>query len=425
MTTEEKQSVTPATARTPRELARLPRAQALFYGAILRLVELTGAWRYPIRASGDYENMKLRDILYWLHKAEHHVVRPERGSNLRAYFETQRAFRWSLPEDFASEQELSISAVGDLMNHEYLLRSHGLYRHVTDEIFGADLPMGNLECVVLDEPSETPRFDGKTAPRLRIGTTDLDVLSTHKGRSYAFLSAACNHSLDFGAEGAYSTTAALRSRGIRFHGVNETAEEAGRAQILEKNGITVAVLSHTFGLNAWKPCSDQPWIVNRTRLNESLEVLDLSSIDRQIAHARSAGADFLIAQLHWGMEFEHYPRPAQLNVAHALAERGIDAIFGHHPHVLQPFEHYRTRRDPARVVPIFYSLGNLTNPFRDPRLCRSLVARVDLTKGRSADGVSRTYARHAGARIVLQTVDTKTRRIELRMSEATQSTRGE
>ena len=74
MKSEERQSVTPATARTPRELARLPRAQALFYGVILRLVELTGAWRYPIRASGDYESMKLRDILYWLHKAKHHVL---------------------------------------------------------------------------------------------------------------------------------------------------------------------------------------------------------------------------------------------------------------------------------------------------------------------------------------------------------------
>ncbi|NBC29584.1 MAG: hypothetical protein GVY29_06280 [Spirochaetes bacterium] len=420
----ENSSVTPATARTPREFARLPRAQALSYGAILRLIEWTGAWKYPIRAGGDYEEMKLRDVLYCLHKAEHHVLHPERGWNLRAYFDAQKAFRWSLPERFEVEREISVSAVGDLMNHEYLPHSHGLYRGVVDEIFGADLPMGNLECVVLDEPSETPRFDGKTAPRLRIGTDALDVLATHEGRSYAFLSAACNHSLDFGVEGVRSTADALRSRGIAFHGINETAEHAEDAQILEKNGIRIALLSHTFGLNGWRPPPDRPWIVNRTRLNDPPERIDLSAIDRQIAQARRAGADFIIAQLHWGMEFEHYPRPVQLDLAHSLAERGIDAIFGHHPHVIQPCENYRTRRDPARVVPVFYSLGNLTNPFRDARLCRSLVARLDLTKGRTADGTVRTYVRHAGARTVIQTIDTKTRRIELRRSDAPQSTGG-
>ncbi|MFW5694850.1 MAG: CapA family protein [Alkalispirochaeta sp.] len=418
-------SAPPATAHTPRELARLPRLQALVYGAALRLVERTGAWQYPIRASGDYEDMKLRDVLYWLHKTEHHVVHPERGSNLRAYFDAQRAFRWALPDRFQVECELSISAVGDLMDHEYLSRSSGLYRHVADEIFGADLPMANLECVVLDQPSETPRFDGKTAPRLRVGARDLDVLVEHEGARYAFLSTACNHSLDFGVEGVRSTADALRSRGIAFHGINETASEAERARLFEAHGMNVAVLSHTFGLNGWKAPPDRPWIVNRTRLNDPLERLDLSLFDRQIVHARSAGADFVIAHLHWGMEYEHYPRCAQLEVAHTLAERGVDAIFGHHPHVAQPYEFYRTRRDPDRVVPIFYSLGNLTNPFRDPRLCRSLLARVDLAKGRAADGSSRTYVRRARAETVVQSMDVNTSRIELRVSNKPKSTGGE
>lgn len=417
-------SATPATAYTPRELAQLPRGQALAYGAALRFIEVTGAWRYPVHATGDYEEMKLRDILYWLHKAKHHILHPERGSHLDAYFDEQ-PFPWSLPDDFTVTHDLSISAVGDLMDHEYLATSPDLYRHVADEIFGTDLPMANLECVVLDQPSETPQFDGKTAPRLRIDTHTLEVLAGYTGKRYAFLSAACNHSLDFGEEGVRSTADALRSQEITFHGINETADEASEARLLERRGITVAVISHTFGLNGWQAPSDRPWIVNRTRLNDAEAHQNFSLIDRQIAHARNAGADFIIAQLHWGMEFEHYPRPAQLDVAHALAERGIDAIFGHHPHVLQPSEYYRTRRDPARIVPIFYSLGNLTNPFRDPRLCRSLVARIELAKGRTVDGHIRTYVPRAGANTVVQSIDTSTRRIELRMADTTTSSGGE
>ncbi|MFW5643375.1 MAG: CapA family protein, partial [Alkalispirochaeta sp.] len=361
---------------------------------------------------------------YWLHKAKHHVVDPERASNLHAYFDAQRGFRWSLPEHVEVERELSISAVGDLMDHEYLPRSHGLYRHVADEIFGADLAMANLECVVLDEFSETPRFDGKRAPRLRVNTRVFDVLTGHDRERYDFLSTACNHSLDFGAEGVRSTTEALRSREIAFHGINETVEETEQAQLLEHNGIKVAIISHTFGLNGWTPPPDREWIVNRTRLNGPLKALDRSLIDRQIAYARGVGADFVVAQLHWGMEYEHYPRTAQLEVAHALAESGIDAIFGHHPHVLQPFEHYRTRRDPDRVVPIYYSLGNLTNPFQDPRLCRSLVARVDLAKVRKTDGSTPTYVRNAGAVTVVQSIDMETRRIALKRLEYEESTGG-
>jgi poly-gamma-glutamate synthesis protein (capsule biosynthesis protein) len=253
----------------------------------------------------------------------------------------------------------------------------------------------------------------------------MEVLAGYQGRRYAFLSAACNHSLDFGEEGVRSTADALHSLGITFHGINETADEAGEARLLERKGIAVAVISHTFGLNGWQAPSDRPWIVNRTRLNDAEAHQDYSLIDRQIAHARDAGADFIIAQLHWGMEFEHYPRPAQLDVAHALAEHGIDAIFGHHPHVLQPSEYYRTCRDPDRIVPIFYSLGNLTNPFRDPRLCRSLVARIGLAKGRTADGHIRTYVQRAGADTVVQSIDISTRRIELRMADTTTSSGGE
>jgi hypothetical protein len=410
-------STTPATARTPRELAQLPQPKAFLYNLVLLFLEAVGAWRYPIRASGDYEEMTRRDVIYWLHKAKHHVVHPERGSHLEEYFEGQQSFGRLLPEDFEPQSTLSISAAGDLMNHEYLPNSPHLYHHVARELFGSDLSMANLECVVLDEPSEVPRFDGTRAPRLRLDTDTFDLLTSHEGRRYAFLSAACNHSLDFGEEGVRSTADRLHTRGIAFHGINATREEADRSRIMERKGIKVAILAHTFGLNGWEPPADRPWIVNRTRLNQPAERLDLTAVHRQIAHGRNSGADFVIAHLHWGMEFEYFPRTTQMEVAHTLAESGVDAIFGHHPHVIQPFENYRTRRDPSRVVPVFYSLGNLTNPYWDPRLSRSSIARLDLAKGRTADGSVRTYVRRAGAIPVRQTVDWANRRINVELEQ--------
>ena len=103
----------------------------------------------------------------------------------------------------------------------------------------------------------------------------------------------------------------------------------------------------------------------------------------------------------------------KVQIAIKLDELGVDAIIGHHPHVAQPIELYRTRRDPARVVPIYYSLGNLTSPFSSPWLCRSQVARVRLATGRTSGGDCRTYVSEVEALEVEQVADERHRRLEL------------
>jgi poly-gamma-glutamate synthesis protein (capsule biosynthesis protein) len=113
------------------------------------------------------------------------------------------------------------------------------------------------------------------------------------------------------------------------------------------------------------------------------------------------------------MEYELYPRPGQIELAHHLAELGVDAIVGHHPHVVQPVEYYRTRRDAERVVPVFYSLGNLTNPFSAPHLCRSGVARVALARGATKDGNWRTYVKSATLSEVVQVADIAGQKLSL------------
>ena len=108
------------------------------------------------------------------------------------------------------------------------------------------------------------------------------------------------------------------------------------------------------------------------------------------------------------------------SLTQVLAERGVDAILGHHSHVVQPMESYRTRRDPDRVVPIYYSLGNLVNPCSAPFMCRSAVARLALAKGTLA-GATRTYVEHAALHEVDQRVDLARRVITLEPVAAARS----
>jgi poly-gamma-glutamate synthesis protein (capsule biosynthesis protein) len=64
-----------------------------------------------------------------------------------------------------------------------------------------------------------------------------------------------------------------------------------------------------------------------------------------------SSVDWLIVQLHWGMEMSQLPSPQQRELARKFVDAGADLILGHHPHVLQPFE-------VIDGVPVAYSLGN-------------------------------------------------------------------
>lgn len=408
-----------ALPRTPRELFRFRPLEGLLYDGLVGWFDRTGLWCYPIEASGDLETMRFRDKVYWLYKSGHPVRQAARGSGLEKHFEAQSDYAWRLPAGFTPERETSLSAVGDLMSHAFLADSREtLFRDVEELVFGADVAMANLECVVLPAADRPLEFDTRSGPPLHFDPRSFDVVSGADPRRFAFMATACNHSLDFGTEGVRSTIEALRSRSIAFHGLNETEARAREMSVLDANGIRLGIVSFTFGLNAHRPPLDRPWLVNRMALNARPTEIDFSRLEEQLAFGRRSGVDFVIAQLHWGMEYEFYPRPEQVELAHHLAELGVDAIIGHHPHVVQPAEYHRTRRDPDRVVPVFYSLGNLTNPFSAPYLCRSGVARIELARGTVADGGVRTYVRNATLSELDQVADTANRKLTLRVARA-------
>jgi len=59
----------------------------------------------------------------------------------------------------------------------------------------------------------------------------------------------------------------------------------------------------------------------------------------------------IIVNIHWNYELERYPQPAHRELAFNLIDMGVDAIIGHHPHIVGGIEIYKGK-------PIVYSLGN-------------------------------------------------------------------
>ena len=94
-------------------------------------------------------------------------------------------------------------------------------------------------------------------------------------------------------------------------------------------------------------------------------------------------ADVVVMSIHWGNEYERYPTDEQKDLAKHLAQMGVDIIFGHHPHVLQPFDWIEVD---DRKVFVIYSLGNFLSGQKDNYRDIGGIATIEVTKHTRPDG---------------------------------------
>jgi poly-gamma-glutamate synthesis protein (capsule biosynthesis protein) len=173
------------------------------------------------------------------------------------------------------------------------------------------------------------------------------------GIGYDTCSTASNHTLDQGAAGVKTTLDTLDAAGLKHTGSARSASEAATPNILDVHGVKVAQLSYTFGFNQGTSApSGSPWIAN---------VIDPAKILAAARAARKAGAEVVIASLHWGIEDHAEPTADQIRVAkQLLADPAIDLIVGHHAHIVQPFEQINGKW-------VAYGLGNQIARHDEPR----------------------------------------------------------
>lgn len=339
-------------------------------------------WQEPEALPLNTDNLEF--AAYWLHKTVHPIIKPWASSNQKEHFEKFRTSAQSFKHpEFNVEKTYRLSAVGDLMFAKYLEQSKDvLYSAVEELIFGADCCYANLESTLTPTTSRGFRVDklGDT-PHINITKDQYKTLVKHKSYQYDIVQLANNHIMDCGEEGARITMQQLEEDGIEYIGLydNEVASNAVKTTMI--NDIKVAWIAHTYSLNE-KPLPDQKtWMCDVTRFHDESK-LDMTRIKTQILQARAANCDLVVLTLHWGYEYEFYPHPKQQAWAYEFSELGVDMIIGHHPHVCQFHENYTPVNYPEKVVPIFYSLGNLTPGYGAASTVLSLIANIDLCVGK-------------------------------------------
>ncbi len=210
-----------------------------------------------------------------------------------------------------------------------------MFDEVSGLLHAVDLAICHLETPISSDNKDLTGYPLFNAPRELAG----DLVAV----GYDGCSTASNHSMDRRASGVISTINQLESAGLKWSGMARTESEGVVPTIYQANGIKIAHLSYTYGLNGFTLPVNQPYLVNE---------IDLTEILVEARHARGLGADFIIVSLQWGNEYQSEPSKEQKELAEVLLnDPDVDLIVGTHVHVVQPIGTFNGK-------PVIYGLGN-------------------------------------------------------------------
>jgi poly-gamma-glutamate synthesis protein (capsule biosynthesis protein) len=254
-----------------------------------------------------------------------------------------------------TRQSISLFFVGDLMGHKPMIEaaqtSNGYeyehwFKYIKNRIEKYDLSVLNLEVTLAGEPySGYPMFcspDSYAKASQNIG--------------FDFFITANNHSIDRGKKGLERTLNVLDSLKIAHTGTFKDESERSKIYPYYWNfkGAKIAILNYTYGTNGIK--ITPPNVVN---------MIDTSQMKLDIQKAKKDGSNFIITTIHWGNEYQRKESAEQSELAQWLADQGVDAIIGMHPHVVQPMKIIHPKNNQSKSVPVAYSLGNFISNQRD------------------------------------------------------------
>lgn len=267
--------------------------------------------------------------------------------------------------------EISINAFGDLLIHDtvymaaksnegYDFTNH--FIDIQDKIKNADITIGNLEVPIgLKDFSNYPSFraPSQLANALK-DTLDVEILST-----------ASNHSLDKGFLGLKETLDCLDNVGIKHVGTARTQNESDTILIQDVKGVKVAFLSYTYGTNGYPIPKDAPYCIN---------IIDTEKIVEDSKKAKELGADFVVAKLHNGIEYQLNENSEQEILLKELVEKSeIDLYICDHPHVVQNIKKVSAIKDGKEKESIvIYSLGNFISDQRNEYTDTGIIAKANI-----------------------------------------------
>ncbi|WP_026511833.1 CapA family protein [Butyrivibrio sp. LC3010] len=266
----------------------------------------------------------------------------------------------TVPDEDDSEV-VDVIMVGDILLHmpvEDAARDEDgkydfdfVFANLKEEISNADIAIANQEVIIGGEELGISGYPSFNAP--------VEIADSLVEAGFDVICHATNHALDKGKRGILNTCEYWDSEypEITVLGINKDENEYKNVNIIEKNGIKIALLNYTYGTNGIQQPSDMPYAV---------DMLDEEKVAKDLEYAEE-NADFTIVCPHWGTEYNLEIDAYQEKWSEFFREKGADLVIGAHPHVIEPVMFMEdgiegnTNNHGNGDMLIYYSLGNFVN----------------------------------------------------------------
>lgn len=338
---------------------------------------------YPLRTPG--WTFKSGSLVRWCKFALNNAGTPiniSETGNMQEHLTAVPAMSKDIKNANEAKEDSSsvhLLAVGDNLIHVQVVKSgkkangtynyDHLYSNLSEEISAADIAVINQETIFGGNDfaySGYPNFNSPTEIGDAVIKAGFDVVLQ-----------ATNHAMDMGVKGIKNDLNywSLHPK-IKVLGINETEKDYNKINIIEKNGIKIAMLNYTYGLNGYTLPKDMPYLV---------DLLDRKKMTEDIKKAE-AQADFTIVFPHWGTEYVYQNTAQQTELTNFFYKQGVDLVIGTHPHVLEPVKWIKNNPDHKMLV--YYSLGNFISYQREAPRMLGGMADVTITKDRKGTYIS-------------------------------------
>ena len=216
--------------------------------------------------------------------------------------------------------------------------SDSFSKEIKEELCSADVTVVNNEFAYAGKAKAQKDKDYVFSAK-KDSVKYLDMLGTD------IVSIANNHVYDYGKAGFINTLDTLSDAGIEVVGGGRNIDEASATKYFIVNGRKIGIISAT------EIEKFSHFTKAATKKDAGVfKMLDSSLLIKKIKAAKRS-CDYLIAYVHWGNEGTEFFEDDQTMYAEQMADAGVDAIIGAHPHRLQGCSFIKD-------VPVAYSIGN-------------------------------------------------------------------
>ena len=266
---------------------------------------------------------------------------------------------------------MTFAAAGDIVVNDKT--AHLNYKEALKDVLpllcGADLTTVNFEGTLVGAPYGSENASAPQGLMEALRNIGVDLVQMANSRS-----------IYKGLSGLNTTLHNIRAAGMEPVGAwstNEEAKKSGGYTIREVNGIRVAVIAFTKGMDSMALPAGSENCVNVLYKDYATvwQVVDTVGITKILKAAEKEKPDITIALVHWGSEYRDQISETQIIIKDLMLANGVDAIIGTHPHYVQAMEF-----DQENGTFVAYSLGDLLSDGETAGTEYGVVLELEITK---------------------------------------------